>query len=113
MFNLGVVCDRIVGVPGLYNLYFLLTSSRGTVGIIVMYDLRSCLHFNNRAAKRISHRSLDLEGRKEGKMDGGNEGRKEGRREGRKRGRKEGWKEGRQEGYNPHAYVDFSIDGAG
>ena len=108
MFNLGVVCDRIVGVPGLYNLYFLLTSSRGTVGIVGNLR-RSCLHFNNRAAKRISHRSLDLEGRKEGWM----EGMKEGRRVGGREGREEGRKGGRQEGYNPHAYVDFSIDGAG
>ena len=32
MFNLGVVRDRIVGVPGLY---FLITSSHGTVCIIL------------------------------------------------------------------------------
>ena len=114
MFNLGVVCDRIVGVPGLYNLYFLLTSSRGTVGIIVMYgNLRhSCLHFNNRAAKRISHRSLDLEGRKEGWMEGMKEGRRVGGREGREEGRKGGRVEGRKAGRIQPSRI-FSIDGAG
>ena len=59
---------------------------------------RSCLHFNNRAAKRINHRSLDLEGRKEGRKDGRKEGRMEGRKEGRKEGRREGRMEGRKDG---------------
>jgi hypothetical protein len=116
MFNLGVVCDRIVGVPGLYNLYFLLTSSRGTVGIIVMYgNLRhSCLHFNNRAAKRISNCSLDLEGRKEGWMEGMKEGRRVGGREGREEGRKGGRKEGRKDTTLTHTLISqltVQVDG--
>ena len=97
MFNLGVVCDRIVGVPGAVQ--FVLSPHVFPRYCIILYrNLRLCLHFNNRAAKRISHRGLDLEGRKEGWMEGMKEGRRVGGREGREEGRKEGRLEGRKAG---------------
>ena len=73
-----------------------------------------CLHFNNRAAKGISHRSMDLEGRKKGWMEGMKEGRRVGGREGREEGRKGGRKEGREDTTLTHTLISqltVQVDG--